>query len=348
MKAFVLAAGIGARLKPLTTDVPKPMIPILGKPALYYTFLNLRKNGFDNVCVNIYYSHDAVTNYFKNNDEIGIKLNFFREKKLLGTAGAIKNAEDFFDDTFVVMSGDGLTDIDIKKAVEFHKKKKSVVTIVLKKIDLRLEYGIAVTNKAGEIKTFVEKPFLGDIFHNVVNTGIYVLEPEIFNFIPRNRFFDFSEDLFPLLMRQKQKIYGYVMDEYWTDIGNVFEYKKGVFDILDGKVKFDVGINSRDNKYISTSAKIDKSVEVYGPCFIDDNVIIGKDTIVEPYSVISSNVKIGSNVSISKSIIWKNSNIGCNAKITNTLVGYGAMVPGNIALYNSIMMEYNYRIMALS
>jgi mannose-1-phosphate guanylyltransferase/phosphomannomutase len=341
MKAFVLAAGVGSRLKPLTTDIPKPMIPILGKPALYYTLLNLWKNGFESACVNIYYLPDIVTNYFENNDEIGIELNFSHEKKLLGTAGAIKNMEDFFDDTFVVMSGDGLTDINLRKAVEFHKKKKSVATIVLKKIDLRFEYGIAITNNTGKIKTFIEKPFWGDVFDNSVNTGIYVLEPEIFNFIPRNKFFDFSMDLFPLLMKEKRKICGYAMDEYWTDIGNTFEYKKGVFDVLDGKVKFDIGIGSRDNKYINAGAKIDKSAEICGPCFIDDSVTIGANVVIGPYSVISDNVKIGSDASISKSIVWKNSNIGSNVKMTNTLVGYDTTVPDNVALYDSIVMECN-------
>jgi mannose-1-phosphate guanylyltransferase/phosphomannomutase len=339
MKAFVLAAGIGTRLKPLTTDIPKPMIPILGKPALYYTLLNLWKNGFENACVNVHYLSDIVTSYFENNDEINIKLNFSCEKELLGTAGAIKNMEDFFDGTFVVMSSDGLTDINLRKVVEFHKKKKSVVTIVLKKIDLRFEYGIAVTNNTGEIKTFIEKPFWGDIFDNNVNTGIYVLEPEVFNFIPRNKFFDFSMDLFPLLMKEKQKICGYIMDEYWTDIGNAFEYKKSVFDVLDGKVKLDIGISGADNKYINAGAKIDKSAKICGPCFIDDNVIVGKNAVIGPYSVISDNVKIGSDVSISKSIVWKNSNIGRNVKMTNILVGYDTIVPDNVALYDSIIMK---------
>jgi mannose-1-phosphate guanylyltransferase/phosphomannomutase len=340
MRAFVLAAGVGSRLKPLTTDIPKPMIPILDKPALYYTFLNLWKNGFESACVNIHYLPGVLTSYFENNDEIGVKLNFSHEKELLGTAGAIKNMEDFFDDTFVVMSGDGLTDINLRKAVEFHKKKKSVATIVLKKIDLRFEYGIAIANNDGEIKTFIEKPFWRDVFDNNANTGIYILEPEVFNFIPRNKFFDFSMNLFPLLMKEKHKICGYIMDEYWTDMGNTFEYKKGVFDFLDGKVKFDIGIsNNKDNKRINASAKIDKSAEICGPCFIDDNVTIGANVVIGPYSVISDNVKIGSDASISKSIIWKNSDIGRNVKMTNTLVGYDAIVPDNVALYDSIVMK---------
>ncbi|MCA6070716.1 MAG: NDP-sugar synthase [Endomicrobium sp.] len=340
MKAFVLAAGASTRLRPLTMDIPKPMIPILGKPALYYTFLNLWKNGFTVACVNTYYRPDIITNFFQNND-INIKLEFLHEKKILGTAGAIKNKEEFFEDTFVVMSGDGLTDINLKKAVEFHKKKKSLATIVLKKINLRFEYGIAITNKDGEIKSFVEKPLLGDVFNDEVNTGIYVFEPEIFKFIPKNKFFDFSMDLFPFLMKKKIKIYGYVMDEYWTDIGNIVEYKKGVFDALDGKLKIIPIIKNRENKYISSNAKIDKSVKICGPCFVGNNVVIGKNAVIEPYSVISDNVTMGNNVSVEKSIIWENSEFGDNVKITNTVVGSDTLISSNVTLFDSIVMEYS-------
>ncbi|MDR3256232.1 MAG: NDP-sugar synthase [Endomicrobium sp.] len=340
MKAFVLAAGVGTRLRPLTNNIPKPMISILGKPALYYTFLNLLKNGFDSACVNTYYRSDVITDFFKDN-KIGIKLEFSHEKKLLGTAGAIKNKEYFFDDTFLVMSGDGLTDIDLRKAINFHNKKKSIATIVLKKIDLRFEYGIAITNKNSEIKTFVEKPLWGDVFDDKVNTGIYIFEPEVFKFIPKNKFFDFSMDLFPLLMKKKKKIYGYLMEEYWTDIGNIIEYKKGVFDALEGKIKVDIGIKNKGSKYISFNAKIDKSVKIQGPCFIGNNVIIEKNAVIKPFAVISDNVKISKNASVEKSIIWENSKVGNNVNITNTIIGYDILIPDNITLFDSIMMEYS-------
>jgi mannose-1-phosphate guanylyltransferase/phosphomannomutase len=340
MKAFVLAAGAGTRLKPLTIDMPKPMIPILGKPALYHTFANLKKHGFDSAYVNLYHCPDVITNFFKNDDS-GLKLEFSHEKTLLGTAGAIKKMEDFFNDTFVVMSGDGLTDINLKKAVEFHKKKKSLATIVLKKVDLRFEYGVTVINKNGEVQSFVEKPLWSDIFDNRVNTGIYIFEPEIFKFIPKNKFFDFSTDLFPLLMKNKKKIYGYVMNEYWTDIGNTSEYKKGVFDALDGKIKINHGIKAKGNKYINPTAKIDKAVKIQGPCFIGNNVMIGKNVKIEPYTVISDNVTISSNLSIGKSIIWEDSKIGNNVTITNTIIGYSTIIPDNITLFDSIMMEHS-------
>ncbi|MDR1941519.1 MAG: NDP-sugar synthase [Endomicrobium sp.] len=338
MKAFVLAAGVGTRLRPLTSEIPKPMVPVLGRPALYHTFMNLKKNGFDDICANLHYCPNAVTDYFSNAG-LGVKLTFSFEKKLLGTAGAVKKNESFFDGTFVVMSGDGLSDVNLKEALAFHKKNKSAATIVLKKIDTRFEYGITLTDKRGKVKKFVEKPLWGDVFANTVNTGIYILEPEIFKYIPKNKFFDFGADLFPLLLKNKKNIFGYVTRQYWTDIGNIYEYKKGVFDALNGKVKIGIsGVKSGQN-YISQSAKIDKSVKIHAPCFIGDNAIIGKNSVLAPYCVISNNVIVSDNCEIDKSIIWENSKINKNTKIHNTIVGYAAEIPAAITLFDSIFME---------
>jgi mannose-1-phosphate guanylyltransferase/phosphomannomutase len=338
MKAFVLAAGVGTRLRPLTSSIPKTMIPILDKPALYYTFFNLWKHGFTDACVNTYYMSDVITDYFGKN-KTDIHLEFSKEKTLLGTAGAIKKQEKFFNDTFVVMSGDGLSDVNLKKALEFHKKKKSMATIVLKKIYSRFEYGIAITNKSGEIKKFVEKPYWSDVFNDDVNTGIYVFEPEIFNYIPKDVFFDFSMDLFPLLMKKRKKIFGYLMDEYWTDIGNIFEYKMGIFDFLDGKLNFNFDLINNGGKYISKTAKIDRSVKINGPCFIGDNVVLEEKSVINKYSVISNNVIVGKNSVIERTIIWKNSKVGAGTQITNSIVSSDVSIPASISLFDSIMME---------
>lgn len=338
MKAFILAAGAGTRLRPLTHDIPKPMIPIVGKPALYHTLNNLKKYGFDNVCVNLFHCPNSITGFFKNN-YMDINIHYSLEKKLMGTAGAVKKQEKFFDKTFVVMSGDGLTDIDLDKVLKFHKRKKGIATIVLKKTDAKLEYGITVTDKSGKVKNFVEKPKWSDIFADTVNTGIYVFEPEIFKYIPKNKFFDFSMDLFPSLLKNKKPVYGYVMEEYWTDIGNILEYKKGVFEALDGKVKIFVSADKRKKCYISKYAKIDKTVKIKGPCFIDDNAYIGKNVVINPYSVISKNVKIEDYAVIEKSIIWGGSHIGKGAKLNNTIVGYKGRIPNGITLFDSIIMS---------
>lgn len=338
MKAFVLAAGAGTRLRPLTYDTPKPMIPIVGKPALYHTLNNLKKYGFDDICINLFHCPHIITGYFKNN-YMDININYSLEKKLLGTAGAVKKQEKFFNETFAVISGDGLTDINLEKVLAFHKKKKALATIVLKKTNARLEYGITLADKDGKISKFVEKPFWSDIFADTVNTGIYIFEQEIFKFIPKNKFFDFSIDLFPLLLKNKKKVFGYVMDEYWTDIGNILEYKKGVFDALDGKVKIDMPCGKKKGCYISKYAKIYKSAKIKGPCYIGDNVYIGKNVMINPYSVISKNTTIEDNAVIERTIIWEGSHIGKGAKLSNTIVGYKGEIPEGITLFDSIIMS---------
>lgn len=336
MKAFVLAAGAGTRLKPLTSDIPKPMVPILGKPVIFHTLNNLCKYGFKDICVNLHHKPEVIMEYFKNNRDLDVNISYSYEKNLLGTAGAVKKQEAFFDDTFVVMSGDGLSDVNLKKVLQFHKKKKALVTIVLKKVNKKFDYGITVTDKNGRVRSFIEKPSWGDVFSDTVNTGIYILEPQVLKYIPKNKFFDFSMNLFPKIL--KKHIYGFVTNDYWTDIGNIYEYKQGVFDVLDKKVKITISGKNSNNKYISPSAKIHKSVKISGPCFIDDKVIIEKNVILKPYSVISKNVKIKKNSIIEKSIIWGNSVVEKNANLTNSVVGYKALIPENISLYDSILM----------
>jgi len=337
MKAFVLAAGVGSRLRPLTVETPKPMVPILGKPALHHTFSNLKKYGFTDICVNLFYKPKSITKYFNKNDA-GVNLLYSEEKKLLGTAGAVRKVADFFDDTFVVMSGDGLSDVNLKKIIAFHKKNKALVTIALKKIDARFEYGITVTDESGRVKSFVEKPYWKDTFADTVNTGIYVCEPEIFNYIPKDKFFDFSMDLFPLLLKNEKGIYGFEINEYWTDIGNIFEYKKGIFDALDKKIKIDIPGVKKGKSFISKNAEIDKSVIISGPCFIDDGVIIGKNSVLKPYSVLGKNVIVKNNALIEKSIVWGNSIVGARSKIYNTVAGYKSRIPKDINLFDSILM----------
>ena len=336
MKAFVLAAGIGTRLKPLTSEIPKPMVPVLGKPVLHHTLNNLKKNGFTDICINLFHKPEIITNYFKKSE---FNITFSLEKKLLGTAGAVKKQEKFFDDTFVVMSGDGLSDINLKKALAFHKKNKALATIVLKEVDVRLEYGVTLTGAGGKIKSFVEKPSWKDIFANTINTGIYIFEPEIFKFIPKNKFFDFGMDVFPLLLKKKQKLFGYVMKDYWTDIGNVNEYKKGVFDALSGKIKLDISGVKKGTSYISKKAVIDRNVKIADHCFIDDFAIIGAGAVLKPYSVISKNVTVFEKASFERAIIWEDSMVKRSSSLTDSVVGFDCVVPENIVLHNSILMS---------
>jgi mannose-1-phosphate guanylyltransferase/phosphomannomutase len=215
MKSVIMAGGEGTRLRPLTCNIPKPMVPIVNKPVMEHIIELLRKHNLTDIAVTLQYLPNIIKNHFNDGREYDVNLKYYVEDKPMGTAGSVKNAEDFLDDTFIVISGDALTDIDLKKAIDFHFSKKSMATLVLKKVEIPLEYGVVVTDENGRITRFLEKPSWGEVFSDTVNTGIYILSPEVLKYYNKNEIFDFSKDLFPLLLKQDKPMYGYVSEDYW-------------------------------------------------------------------------------------------------------------------------------------
>ena len=338
MKAFILAAGAGTRLRPLTFECPKPMIPLLNKPVMEHTINNLKKHNIESVVMNLHTLPEMITDYFGDGKKFGMDINYSMEETLLGTAGGLKKCKKFFDSTFVVMSGDGLSDIDLTAAVAFHKKKKALATMVLKRIETKFPYGITLTDRFNRIVNFIEKPSWGSFFSDTVNTGIYIFEPEIFKYIS-DGFYDFGKDLWPKLLRLKKPIYAYLMNEYWTDIGNIEEYKQGMKDALFGKIS--VKINGKKLKNAETVAdtdcKIDKTVKFIGKSVIGKNCKIGKNVVIDNGTVIGDNVKIQDDVIIKDSIIWSNTVIGKKAKLCSSIIG--TTVPSKLSVYNGLLFN---------
>lgn len=217
MQAVIMAGGFGTRLRPITCNIPKPMAPVAGKPILCHTLNLLKKHKFLDLTMMLYCQPEIITRYFEDGKKFGVKIKYLRPELDLGTAGSIKHASKNIKGTFLVISGDLLTDIDLSKAVEFHKKKKALATIVLTRVKNPLQFGVVITNKAGKIERFLEKPSWGEVFSDTINTGIYILEPEIFKYIPEDEFFDFSKDLYPLFLREKKNF----MDISVQDIGKI-------------------------------------------------------------------------------------------------------------------------------
>ncbi|HHY80407.1 MAG TPA: nucleotidyltransferase family protein, partial [Thermoanaerobacter sp.] len=222
MKGIIMAGGEGSRLRPLTADIPKPMVPVANKPAIKHIVEHLHKYGIKDLAVTLFYLPQKIKKYLE--EEYGDEIKFYIEDKPLGTAGSVKNARDFLNDTFIVMSGDVITDVNIKEAYEFHRKKGAKVTLILTRVDVPLEYGVVIVDEEGKIKKFLEKPSWGEVFSDTVNTGIYIIEPEILEFIPQDKPFDFSKDLFPMLLKNDIPMYGYITGGYWCDIGNTNQY----------------------------------------------------------------------------------------------------------------------------
>lgn len=338
MKAFILAAGAGTRLRPLTFELPKPMIPLVNKPVLEHTIDNLKRHNVSSIMMNLHTMPELITNYFGNGKNFGVEISYSKEETLLGTAGGLKKCKNFFDSTFAVMSGDGLSDVDITSAVEFHKKKKSLATMVLKKVETKFSYGITLTNRFNKIVDFVEKPSWGDVFSDTVNTGIYIFEPEIFKYIP-DGFYDFGKDLWPKLLKLNKPIYAYIMNGHWTDIGNIDEYKNGTRDILEGKII--VKINGKKIKntevIMDTGSEFDKTVKFIGKSVIGKNCKIGKNVVIDNGTVIGDNVKIQNDAIIKDSIIWNNTVIGKKARLCSSIIG--VKVPSNLSVYNGLLFN---------
>ena len=318
MKAVIMAGGEGSRLRPLTCNRPKPMVPIANKPVMEHIIELLKKYGIRDIAVTLQYMPEIIKDYFSDGSEFGVNLKYFTEDVPLGTAGSVKNAENFLDETFIVISGDALTDINLDKALEFHKKSSAIATLVLKKVENPIEYGVVVTDRIGRITRFLEKPSWGEVFSDTVNTGIYVLAPEVLSYIKPNQRFDFSKDLFPILLNQNKPMYGFVTDDYWCDIGDLEAYVSVQNDILDKKVDIQIdAIEIRQGVWVADGAIVSKEAIIKPPVIIGKNSVIRGGSSIGSYCIIGEGSHIDEGSSIKKSILSK----GCVIKSKTQLRG---------------------------
>jgi len=318
-KAMIMAAGVGSRLGPLSNVLPKPLVPIVNTPAMDILVKHLISYGIKDVIANTYYKAEDIKNHYSQNAS-EINFQFITEKELSGTAGGVKKCQFFFDKEhdFIIMSGDGLTDIDINKAYESHKNSGSIATIVVKNVEHKdvNKYGIIVQDKNGFVESFQEKPSMEEAKSNLANTGIYIFSYDIFNFIPENTFYDFAKNVFPSLMKQGIKINTYVHNGYWSDIGSIEQYKLSNADILNKKVK----------SFIPDVIKTEYGQYVYG-----DNLIMKQGAKIEGNCVIGNNCTLGRNCIIRNSILWDNIKTEDNIIIENSVI-----------LPNTIVQEDTY------
>ena len=339
MKAVIMAGGEGTRLRPLTSNQPKPMVPILNRPVMEYSIDLLKKYKIEDIVVTLQFLPQLIKNYFGDGSDMSVNLNYATEETPLGTAGSVKNAEDFLDERFVVISGDGLTDIDLGKAFDFHKKNRAMVTIVLKSIENPLEFGVVITDENGRIQRFLEKPTWGEVFSDTINTGIYILEPDIFEYIPENKIFDFSKDLFPLLLEKEMPMFGYVADGYWCDIGNLDQYMQAQQDILDRKADIEPpGIKMLEDIWVGDGAIVHPSADLEGPIVIGQHAKIEAGTQIGEYSIIGNNVFISNEAHTHRSIIWENSYIGPGVILHGAVIGRNCDIKRGARLEQSVVV----------
>ena len=323
MKSVILAGGFGTRLRPLTCNIPKPVATVANKPMMEHIVDLLKKHGVTEMISALYFQPESISDYFRDGADFGIKMDYIKTESELGTAGCVKYATKYIDGTFIVMSGDVLTDFDLTKAVEFHKKKKSMATIVLTRVDNPLAFGVVITDKNGKIIRFLEKPSWGEVFSDTVNTGIYILEKEVLDLIPAGREFDFSKNLFPLMLQKKMPLFGYIAKGYWKDVGSLSEYRISHYDIMDGQV--DVIVPGKKTNKVGKGIWIDSDVQIHPTAILKNPVVIGK------------NVQIKANVIIENSTIGDNCIIEEGAKITNSVLWSGNIVRQDATVFESIL-----------
>jgi mannose-1-phosphate guanylyltransferase/phosphomannomutase len=328
-----MAGGEGTRLRPLTSMRPKPMVPIVNKPVMEHILGLVKWHGMSEVVATLQFMPQVIEDYFGDGEEWGMDISYAIEDSPLGTAGSVKNAEELLRETFVVISGDSLTDIDISEVVRFHKEKGGIVTLALKRVDNPLDFGVVITAEDGRIERFLEKPTWGQVFSDTINTGIYVCEPEIFDYIPQGKMFDFSSDLFPLLMKKGHKLYGAIVDGYWCDIGNLGSYMQAHIDILDGAVGCYVpGFRTKDDVWMGDGATIDPSARIGHRVVIGANSKIKAGVELGDYAVIGDNCLLGYAAQVHRSVVWNDSFIGERATLRGTVVCRGADIRANATL----------------
>lgn len=339
MKTIIMAGGEGSRLRPITCGRPKPMVPVVNRPIMLHIVELLKKHGLYNIGVTLQYKPEFIRSYFGNGSEQGVSLQYFIEEIPLGTAGSVKNAQDFLDETFLVISGDALTDLDLSEAVAFHRKRGAIATLVLTRVGCPLEYGVVITKQDGIITRFLEKPAWGEVFSDTVNTGIYILEPEVLDYIPDDRSFDFSQDLFPLLLRDKKPLFGVVLPGYWCDIGNIQQYVQAHLDVLAGKVN--TGISAREVSpgiWMGEGVDLHAECDLEGPILIGNGCCIGAGVKISPYTTIGDGCLIQEKASVKQSVLWNNVYLGPGTALRGAVLCSRVQARSNSEVYEGAVI----------
>lgn len=346
MKAVIMAGGFGTRIQPLTSSLPKPMIPVLNRPMMEYTVLALKEAGITDIVILLYFLPEVIRSYFGDGSDFGVKIDYCLPNDDYGTAGAVKKAEAFLDDRFIVISGDLICDFDLKEIIGFHETHGAFATLALTSVEDPLQFGVVMTDNSGRILKFLEKPGWGEVFSDTINTGIYVMEPESLKYIPNDKPFDFSKDLFPLLMVNNQPLYGYKAKGYWRDVGNPDAYRETCIEILEGKIKMHCAGTCYDYEHGQLFVEDEKEfagVEIKGKVAAGKNVVIGKNVKL-CNCVLGDNVVIKHDAEIKDSVIWDNVVIGADNAINYSVICDNVIIGSNVTCHKGCIIAENTEV----
>ena len=336
MKAVIMAGGFGTRIQPLTSSMPKPMIPLMNRPIMLHIVELLKKHHITDLVLLLYHQPHVIKNFFRDGSDFGVKITYVTPLEDMGTAGAVKYAEKYLDEPFLIISGDLLTDFNLKKLIDFHQDNKALATITLTSVKDPLQFGVVITDKNKRITQFLEKPGWGEVISDTINTGIYILEPEIFKYIPEGENFDFSQDLFPTLLEKGEPLFGYPAKGYWRDIGNTDSYREAHHDIFRGKVNVRIDEPKQDlvgkDLRIGTDVKLDNAALLEGTVVIADNCQIRGGSYIKD-SVIGRNCTIEAGVKLTRCVIWDNVFVKRGAKLNDSVLC------NNVSVGSGVIME---------
>lgn len=343
MKAVILAGGEGTRLRPISSSRPKPMVRLFDKPVLEFILAHLKDNGVTDICLTLQYMPQMIREYFGNGEKFGVSLTYFEENEPLGTAGSVKNCASFLGrEDFLVLSGDGVCDFDLRKCMAFHREAGAEATVVLYRHQKPLEYGLVLTRKNGKIERFIEKPSWGQVFTNQINTGIYILRSSVLKDIPAGRSYDFARDLFPRLLAEERELYGVPAEGYWCDIGDCEAYLDCAADMLSGKMKWEpegeklgMGVWSR--------VGIPEGVTLLPPCYIGRGAVIGAGSMIGPHTVVGENSFVGRHALVQRTVL-DGAHVKERATLYGTVVCRGAIVGRGAVLNEGAVIGEETRV----
>ena len=314
MKAVILVGGEGTRLRPLTCNITKAMVPILNKPFLEHLLGYLKGHGITDIILAMSYLPDHIKDYFGDGARLGVSLSYLIEEEALGTAGAVKNAERYLDESFLMLNGDVFTDMDITSVIDFHRERKAAATIAVTPVDDPTAYGLIETGDGGRITRFLEKPRREEVTTNMINAGIYILEPDILARIPPQKKVSIERETFQQLLTQGEPMYAYSSTAYWLDMGTPEKYLRLNHDLLLGKALSSVNVSRSGGSQIAPSA------DIKAPVLIGKGSVIGPGARVKGPVVLGPECKVEEGATIEGAVLWNNVSVGRKAILRNCIV----------------------------
>ena len=341
---MIMAAGAGTRLNPLTAKIPKQMVPVANTPIIELILKHLQKFGINDVVANTHYCAEAIHNAFGGKNHLGVNFSYVYEEALTGTAGGLKKCESFFEqgETFIVVSGDALTNVNIEELYKQHKESGALASIALREVPVEEveHFGVVVTDENSKIIGFQEKPKQEEAKSNLVNTGIYIFETDIFNYIPENTFYDFAKNVFPSIMKNNEIFCGFKINDYWNDIGTLAQYKSSSFEILNGIADLQMPYKASKDGWLAESSKISSNVTVENKIVVGENTVIEDNVVSKGNNVIGNNCIIKSGAQIKDSILWDNVVIEENASLDGCIIANNVKIKAGVSLdKNSIVPQ---------